>query len=169
MLRLNDVSLETLFRHGEDEYPQECCGLLFSDGTVRRARNIQGELHDSDPAVYPRDATRGYTFSLEDLLILEGSFSTDRPAVAIYHSHPDVGAYFSDEDRDKALFSGVPIYPVSYVVVDVRSGRAIGASQFSFIEGAYRCVGEYCRNSPGDVEERGPTDIGQSAIPASGG
>ena len=51
------------------------------------------------------------------------AFRSDNPVVVIYHSHPDVGAYFSDEDQDKALFLGEPIFPVSYLVVDVRQAR----------------------------------------------
>ena len=40
-----------------------------------------------------------------------------------YHSHPVTGAYFSGEDRARAMFGDEPSYPeVTYVVVsDARS------------------------------------------------
>ncbi|HHW78759.1 MAG TPA: hypothetical protein GX399_17285 [Xanthomonadaceae bacterium] len=76
--------------------------------------------------------------SVEDIRFLENSFSTPVPAIVIYHSHPDVGAYFSDEDREKALFDGVPIYPVSYLVIDVRQGKAVEAVLFSYLDGEFR-------------------------------
>jgi adenylyltransferase/sulfurtransferase len=137
-LLLSPDTLSELFAHAEAQYPEECCGLVLSDGTVRAARNIQNDLHHAEPQRHPRDARRGYTMSLEDIRILESSFATQSPAVVIYHSHPDVGAYFSDEDRDKALFAGAPVYPVSYVVIDVRQGKAVGALMFSYLDGEFR-------------------------------
>ena len=43
---------------------------------------------------------------------------------AIVHSHPDAGAYFSNEDKAKALDDGgEPLWPgVQYLVVLVRNG-----------------------------------------------
>ncbi|THF63523.1 Mov34/MPN/PAD-1 family protein [Pseudothauera rhizosphaerae] len=137
-LPLTTNVLSKIFTHAETEYPEECCGIIFSDGKVRTAKNIQNELHRTNPERYPRDARRGYTMSVDDILFLENSFSTRAPAVVIYHSHPDVGAYFSDEDKKKALFSGVPIYPVSYLVIDVRQGKAIEAVLFSYVGDEFR-------------------------------
>jgi adenylyltransferase/sulfurtransferase len=43
---------------------------------------------------------------------------------AIYHSHIDVDAYFSQEDQQAALFFGEPAYPgVVYPVIPVKNGR----------------------------------------------
>src|SRR5207302_147298 len=40
------------------------------------------------------------------------------PVKAFYHSHTRVGAYFSGEDRARAMFGDEPAYPeVAYVVV----------------------------------------------------
>lgn len=92
LLLLHDT-LSKLFAHAEAQYPEECCGFILSDGTVQAARNIQNDLHRSEPQRHPRDARRGYSMSLEDIRALESSFATQSPAVVIYHSHPDVGAY----------------------------------------------------------------------------
>jgi proteasome lid subunit RPN8/RPN11 len=55
------------------------------------------------------------------------SFESDRAASVIYHSHPEVGAYFSEEDTRAALSAG---YPVDYLVVDVQVDRIVEAKLF---------------------------------------
>ena len=50
--------------------------------------------------------------------------------IGVYHSHPDVGAYFSDEDKRRALpFPDMPLYPC-WIVADVTKGKALGARLF---------------------------------------
>jgi len=51
----------------------------------------------------------------------------------IYHSHVDVGAYFSEEDQRMALLDGEPLYPdVEYLVVDVKAGESVRAEAFAW-------------------------------------
>ncbi len=142
MQSISQATIQSVYKHSEHTYPEECCGLIFVNGSVHPASNIQNELHAADPIVYPRDATCGYTLAVADILLLDSSFSTNIPVLAIYHSHPDVGAYFSNEDKRKALFSGEPIYPVGYLVIDV-SRKARGAKLFCFRKGDFQCVEEY--------------------------
>jgi adenylyltransferase/sulfurtransferase len=63
-----------------------------------------------DPAVYPA--------------ALEAAERAGERHVAIVHSHPDVGAYFSEEDRKMALGGGEsPLWPdVDYLVVSCKAG-----------------------------------------------
>lgn len=129
---LRPTALEQIYAHASRSYPEECCGFVFADGSVYLGSNIQNELHHKNPEMYPRSAANGYTFSVADTLLLNKAFRSDNPVVVIYHSHPDVGAYFSDEDQDKALFLGEPIYPVSYLVVDVCQGQALGSKLFAW-------------------------------------
>ncbi|MFA7942533.1 molybdopterin-synthase adenylyltransferase MoeB [Pseudomonas brenneri] len=129
---LRQTALEQIYAHAASTYPEECCGFVFADGSVYLGSNIQNELHRKNPEMYPRSAANGYTFSVTDTLLMNKAFRTDNPVVVIYHSHPDVGAYFSDEDQDKALYMGDPIYPVSYLVVDVRQGKALGSKLFAW-------------------------------------
>ena len=53
---------------------------------------------------------------------------------AIVHSHPDVGAYFSREDKHMALGGGdEPLWPgVRYLVVSVRSGGVDAARLYTW-------------------------------------
>ncbi|NVZ39501.1 molybdopterin-synthase adenylyltransferase MoeB [Pseudomonas sp. 21615526] len=129
---LSPSALEQIYSHADRSYPEECCGFVFADGSVYLGSNIQNELHSKNPDMYSRSAANGYTFSVADTLMMNKAFRSDNPVVVIYHSHPDVGAYFSDEDQDKALFMGEPIYPVSYLVVDVRQGKTQGSKLFAW-------------------------------------
>jgi len=101
---LNFENLERIYSHASGVYPEECCGFVFADGTIHLGTNIQNELNQRNPDTYKRNAANGYTFSVLGTVALNKSFRSDNPAVVIYHSHPDVGAYFSTEDRDKTLF-----------------------------------------------------------------
>lgn len=129
---LRPTALEQIYAHADRCYPEECCGFVFADGSVYPGSNIQNELHRKNPDRYPRSAANGYTFAVADTLLLNKALRSDNPVVVIYHSHPDVGAYFSDEDQDKALFMGEPIHPVSYLVVDVRQGQSLGSKLFAW-------------------------------------
>ena len=50
----------------------------------------------------------------------------------IYHSHIDVGAYFSDTDKKNALIDGEPTYPDAvYVVMSVVERRVVAVNAFA--------------------------------------
>lgn len=139
----NPQALLAIYRHAADAYPEECCGFVFVDARVHCGRNIQNQLHKSSPDIYRRSAANGYTFAVADTVLLNRSLQSDNPVSVIYHSHPDVGAYFSREDEDKALFGGQPIYPVSYLVVDVRSGEVVGAKLFEWDGESFVCSRDF--------------------------
>lgn len=140
---LDHQALQTIYRHAAETYPEECCGFVFADARVHRGENIQNRLNRLDPEMYRRSAANGYTFAVADTLLLNHSLRGDNPVRVIYHSHPDVGAYFSREDEDKALFMGQPIHPVAYLVVDVRAGEARGAKLFEWSGEEFVCSREF--------------------------
>ncbi len=144
---LTPHALAVLSAHALEEYPMECCGFIFSNGIVHRATNIQNRLAREQPDRYQRTAKNGYTLSLADTLILEDSFSSNNPAEVLYHSHPDVGAYFSQEDKNKALFNGRPIYPLNYLVLDVRMNKVPEAKLFAWDGIDFVCVKTLSLNS----------------------
>jgi adenylyltransferase/sulfurtransferase len=94
--------------------------------------NVQNALHAEDPAQNPRDARTAYNLGAGDLFALQKSLRGDAPAKIVYHSHVNVGAYFSDTDQAAARMGDEPAYPVEYVVVDVQSDGAHGAAQFAW-------------------------------------
>lgn len=135
--------LRILYEHGVECYPKEACGFISLNGNITKALNIQDELNKKNPAIYSRNSENGYTMSFKDIKALEATFKTFDPAICIYHSHPDVGAYFSQEDIDKALFMEEPIYNVDYLVLAISNGRAQNAKQFSYIEKQFICITTY--------------------------
>jgi adenylyltransferase/sulfurtransferase len=131
-------ALAEIYAHARREYPNECCGIIYgpkgapaADRAVACA-NIQNRLHAEDPIRFERDARTAYNLDAPDLFKLDRSLRGDNPAKIVYHSHVDVGAYFSDTDKAAALFDGQPSYPVDYVVIDVKSDGARCAVQFAW-------------------------------------
>ena len=131
-------ALAAIYAHARRDYPRECCGIVFgpkAEAIADRAqacRNIQDELHAKDPVTHERDGRTAYNFQTSDLFLLQKSLDEDVPAKIIYHSHCEVGAYFSATDQEVALFGDEPAYPVEYLVVDVRQDGPHGAKQFAW-------------------------------------
>jgi len=105
---LSKTVLAELYAHCESGYPEEACGILMGPekgpaSALRACGNIQNKMHGSDPKNYPRDAKIAYLIDPQDLFRLTRE-ARDLGWVfkAIFHSHVDVGAYFSDEDQRQA-------------------------------------------------------------------
>ena len=137
MLILGSEHLEAVYRHGEEAFPNECCGLLvgMADGPDRvvhrvvRARNLNTDRardrYDLDPA---------------DRLRAEEAAQADGLAVVgFYHSHPDHDSYFSrtDLERSEEYQMGEPWLPAaySYLVASIRTGRGVEAKSFIVRDG----------------------------------
>ena len=131
------VPLQEIYRHAIEAYPDECCGFVRASGRVHRAVNNQDALHAEDPVRWPRSARHAYSLAPDDLYELGMSFFAADPAIVVYHSHPDPGAYFSETDAAGALYDGRPIYDVDYLVIDVQRARPKGAKLFRFVNSRY--------------------------------
>lgn len=135
---LTDAELEAIQKQAEAEYPAECCGVVLEregsapDRVVYPCRNVQDAWHARDPERFPRDARTAYHIDPQDILAFTRLADDEGYAVSvIYHSHVDVGAYFSETDRRDALLGDQPAYPgATYVVVAVNNGRAGEARAF---------------------------------------
>lgn len=121
----------------EAEYPAECCGVLLlrtgaqTDRLLLPCRNIQDELHASDPVKHSRDSRTAYFIHPKDLLTIGRREGEGYRVAVIYHSHIDAGAYFSATDRRNALIDGEPTYPDAvYVVLSVVKGKVADAQAF---------------------------------------
>jgi len=130
------LPLREIAAHARACYPQECCGLVLSDaeGTLRFVAidNIAGASEASE-----RSKLDGYVMDpQQQYLAISGAEKAGGRLAVIVHSHPDVGAYFSAEDRRQALAGPEqPWYPgVQYLVVSVRGGRVDGAKQYTWDE-----------------------------------
>ena len=104
---------------------------------VHRCDNIQDRLHQRDPKAHPRTSRTAYRMDdMQVSRILRETEKAGGRAVAFYHSHIDCDAYFSEEDRNAAMFLGEPAYPgVVYLVVSVVDGEVRGQKGFGWDEG----------------------------------
>jgi len=128
VLRILESTLETIDRHAAESYPNECCGAVLAENCrelVRPITNIQDRLHADNPDTHPRDARTAYFMDPKELYaVLREAEEQKRPLRVLYHSHPDHDAYFSAEDKARALAWDEPAYPETfYLVVSVVGGR----------------------------------------------
>ena len=126
---LADVAEEARRAYGRDE---ESCGFLV--GPTTEGRRLDGlvpmvnranALHRLDPGQYPRT---GRTYFDIDSMKFEGAIrrgeAEGRPVKVLYHSHLDVGAYFSPTDAEVAkMGQGEPPWDLAYLVTSVRKGE----------------------------------------------
>lgn len=125
---LERVDEEARAAYGRDE---EACGLLTGPATepllvdaIVPMKNRANDLHRLDPETYPR--TGRMYFDLDPLkferAVREGE-ANGQPVKVLYHSHLDVGAYFSETDAQAATAGGEsPSYDLAYLVTSVKGG-----------------------------------------------
>jgi proteasome lid subunit RPN8/RPN11 len=127
------AALERVFEEAESAYArdEESCGFLTGPAAepllvdeVVPMENRANKLHAMDPETYPR--TGRMYFDIDPLrferALREGE-RAGRPVKVLYHSHLDVGAYFSETDAHAAKGGGdEPAYDLAYLVTSVRKG-----------------------------------------------
>jgi proteasome lid subunit RPN8/RPN11 len=114
MINIDRGPWREMVNHAQVTYPNECCGAMLGtiDGdrkTVSHAIALDN-AHDGPQAAF-------YQLRPEDLLRADRE-ARDRKLdlIGIYHSHPDCGAYFSEND----LKNSCPWY--SFVVLSIQQG-----------------------------------------------
>jgi len=138
---LTEEQLAEIVRQAEAGYPEEICGIVIGLRSVpetyhvRQVRNIANHEHQRDPTGFERDARTAYRMDdLEVLGVLREADEAGWDLLTFYHSHPDHDAYFSLMDRDRALRTDrEPLWPgATYLVISVRSGRAMDARYYTW-------------------------------------
>ncbi|SVE28473.1 uncharacterized protein METZ01_LOCUS481327 [marine metagenome] len=139
MLTLRAADLEAIYQQAKAEYPAECCGILTMAAgggvsTAHRCKNIQDELHAKDPEQYPRDSRIAYFIEPGELFrIVRGAEKEGGAVSGFYHSHIDCEAYFSAEDKERAMAWDEPAYPAAiYLVVSVYGDDPRGSKAFAW-------------------------------------
>ena len=143
--------LDDVDAHAREAYPGESCGLLCGPAgdprvitSGRRVPNLADRYHKLDPATYPRTSKNAYI--IDGMLMqraLDDGDAGGVPVKVIYHSHCDVGAYFSTEDQIVASPEGTPVLPVVYLVTSVREGGVVDDHKlFVFNDGGW-CEAPY--------------------------
>ena len=117
MIAITEDQLSAIRRHGERDYPFECCGLLIGKFEKDRKRVIETvsisnareeEAKRNRFLIRPEELMRGEKYAREKSM----------DVVGFYHSHPDDRAVPSQYDLEHAW----PTY--SYIVVAVEKGRS---------------------------------------------
>jgi adenylyltransferase/sulfurtransferase len=120
-MKLNNDVIEKLYEHALEEYPDECCGIITgSTGmhAVHKCSNIQNELHEANPETYPRNARTAYVIKREEFdEIVSAAEEKGDGIIALYHSHTEHEAYFSEEDFAAQIVLGEPEFPDALQVV----------------------------------------------------
>jgi proteasome lid subunit RPN8/RPN11 len=124
MLKLSHAHYAALRRHGEETYPQECCGVLLGgandDGTrvvtsTARCGNTRTDSPQNRYHIDPRELIR----------IQREGRGRGEDIVGFYHSHPDHPARWSETDLAEAHWMGC-----SYVITSVEQGKASMTNSF---------------------------------------
>lgn len=149
--QLAPALLRQCFAHARAEFPKEACGLLSGPigqpSSLRVCENDQDRLHAHDPLEFPSDGRTAFRLRFGDVCWLLESLRSQEPVQVVFHSHIDVGADFSGDDRRAALSDGQPTYPVDHLIVDVCASGVRGAKLFRFSSSAgagdFKLVAEY--------------------------
>ena len=123
MLRLSYDDYAALRAHGEETYPEECCGILLGKAeaegnevrAVMRAGNTRTDSAHNRYHISPMELIQAQRVGRESGLEIVG----------FYHSHPDHPARWSPTDFAEAHWMGC-----SYVITAVEGGRAAVTNSF---------------------------------------
>jgi proteasome lid subunit RPN8/RPN11 len=133
-LRIAEHVLERVDREAFAGYArdEESCGFLTGpagdpllvDG-IMPMENRANKLHAFDPVTFPR--TGRMYFDIDALTFVRkvhAQAELGKPVKVLYHSHLDVGAYFSETDAAAAMMGGhEPPYDLAYFVTSIRGGE----------------------------------------------
>jgi len=123
MLRISQSHYDALREHGEQTYPNECCGVLLGrvDDDARVVTSVArcGNTRDDSPHnrynIDPRELIR----------IQREARERGEDIVGFYHSHPDHPPHWSPTDLAEAHWFGC-----SYVITSVDKGKAAVTNSF---------------------------------------
>jgi proteasome lid subunit RPN8/RPN11 len=121
----------------EADPEREVCGFV-----VRRAGalevepipNVADRYHAKDPARFPRTSRDSYLMDpRSQLQVLDAVERDGAEIVAVWHSHVEVGAYFSAKDQADAVVDDVQQVPgAEYLVFGVRDGRVTESRRYRY-------------------------------------
>ena len=127
--------MDICYQHAIQHIPHEACGVLSGPFDANHVdqfyplENIINQLHAQNPQHWPRNSRNGYVIDPQAFLKLQNQLQKKHQAIKIYmHSHIDVGAYFSEEDQQRASLKGQPLLPEAlYLVCAVKNKQPDGA------------------------------------------
>lgn len=123
VLRLSRAVYHAIRAHGEQTYPNECCGVLLGE-YASEGRLIRAAI----PATNARtdSAHNRYSIAPAELVKIEHEARLQGLGIGgFYHSHPDHPALWSATDLAEAHWFGC-----SYVITEVAEGKTTVTNSF---------------------------------------
>src|ERR1700704_4320194 len=136
MLRIEYADYEALRAHGEETYPNECCGVLLGkniagEGDSAAAMNSAATVNTVQEIVRAGNtrtdsAHNRYNIAPQELVkIQRQARGLGLDIVGFYHSHPDHPAQWSTTDFAEAHWLGC-----SYIITSIEHGKAATTNSF---------------------------------------
>jgi proteasome lid subunit RPN8/RPN11 len=124
MLRISNSDYAAIRKHGEDTYPNECCGVLLGrmDDGIRVVRETVrcGNTREDSPQ-------NRYNIAPQELIAAQRKArEKGMDIIGFYHSHPDHPPRWSTTDLNEAHW-----FACSYVITSVEAG--IASRTYSFV------------------------------------
>ncbi len=126
----------------EADPAREVCGLVVRRGGALHVvpiPNVADRYHAADPERFPRTSRDSYLMDPKEQLRVHRELDAwGGEIVAVWHSHVEVGAYFSEKDRADAVVDGVQLVPgAEYLVLGVRGGRVTEVKRYRLDGGEF--------------------------------
>ena len=146
---VSDAELRQMAAHCGSLYPEEGCGVVLADLSgvrhVRPVANVQAELHQINPRLFPKTAREAYAMAADEVEEIGRLLRQGWKLPVIFHSHVDSPPVFSADDAAKALLPGGqnrPLFPsTEYVVLGLGHSEDGGAGAIPVnAAAAYRFV-----------------------------
>ena len=129
MLRIEYADYVTLRAHGEETYPNECCGVLLgknapADGSGAATNHVRQIVRAGNTRT--DSAHNRYNIAPQELVkIQRQARGLGFDIVGFYHSHPDHPAQWSQTDFAEAHWLGC-----SYIITSIEHGKAALTNSF---------------------------------------
>jgi proteasome lid subunit RPN8/RPN11 len=124
MLRIHYSEYEALRAHGEETYPDECCGALLGKNVASEGNHVHQIVRAGNTRT---DSPHNrYNIAPQELVkIQRQARGLGLDIVGFYHSHPDHPAEWSPTDFAEAHWLGC-----SYIITSVEQGKAALTNSF---------------------------------------
>jgi proteasome lid subunit RPN8/RPN11 len=124
MLRIHYAEYEALRAHGEETYPNECCGVLLGKSVAGEGNHVREIVRAGNTRT--DSAHNRYHIAPQELVKIQRQARTlGLDIVGFYHSHPDHPAQWSQTDFAEAHWLGC-----SYIITSVEQGKAAVTNSF---------------------------------------
>src|SRR5882757_3700883 len=124
MLHIQYPDYVALRAHGEETYPNECCGVLLGKSVAGEGNHVQQIVRAGNTRT--DSAHNRYNIAPQELVkIQRQARGLGLDIVGFYHSHPDHPAQWSQTDIAEAHWLGC-----SYIITSVEKGNAVLTNSF---------------------------------------